>query len=168
MEEQRRSPDKTTIACGLLAVALGLFIGLFALGIIHGSRAADGKRWIGLIAGLAFVLGGIAVTIQTLTGTTPDGPGTDLPPGAPKWVRTTLTLLSLAILGSLAMIASWVAFGSGARAFSGPIPFLPAWLNESLGRTVFGFGAILTWIVLIVAVATIARRLRGRNNRQRS
>ena len=162
MDEQARSPDKTTIACGLLAAALGLFIGLSSVGIIPGGRAAGGERWIGFIAGLAFVLGGIAVVIQTLTGTTPDSPGAGLPPGAPKWVRVTLLLLSLAIVASLATIGSWVAFGTGAREFSGPIPFLPGWLNELLGRTVFGFGAILTWIILIVMAVMAAHRLRAR------
>ena len=102
MDEQTRSPDKTTIACGLFAAALGLFISLSSLGIIP-SKAAGSERWIGFIAGTAFVLGGIAVVIQTLTGTTPDGPGADLPPGAPKWVRVTLHLLSLAIVASASL-----------------------------------------------------------------
>lgn len=162
MDEQARSPDKTTIVCGLLAVALGLFIGLSSLGIIPGAKTAGGERWIGFVAGAAFVLAGIAVVIQTMTGTTPDSPGADLPAGAPTWVRVTLSLLSLMIVAALAAIGSWVAFGPGAREFSGPIPFLPSWLNESFGRTVFGFGAILTWIILIVMAVAAARRLRGR------
>ena len=39
---------------------------------------------------------------------------------------------------------------------------MPAWLNEPIGRTVFGTGAILTWIIVIVIAVTGARRLRGR------
>jgi hypothetical protein len=163
MQEQGRSPDKTTIACGLLTVGLGLFIGLSAFGIIPGGKAAGSERWVGLIVGLAFACGGIAVTLQTATGATPGGAGASEPPGTPKWVRPTLTLLSLAIVASLAAIASWVAFGPGTRAFSGPIPFLPGWLNESLGRAVFGFGAILAWIMLIVMAVTEMRRSRARN-----
>jgi hypothetical protein len=73
-----------------------------------------------------------------------------------------LRLLSLAIVVSLAAIGTWVAFGPGAREFSSPVPFLPVWLNERIGRTVFGAGAILTWIVVIVMVVTGARSLRGR------
>jgi hypothetical protein len=159
MDEQPRSPDKTTIACGLLAAALGLFIGLSSLGIIPGSRVAGGERWIGLVAGLAFVLGGIAVVIQTCAHAAPDG---ELPAGTSVWVRAALFLMALAIVASLAAIGTWVAFGTGSREFSGPIPFLPAWLNESIGRTVFGFGAVLTWIFLIVMAVIGARRLRSR------
>jgi hypothetical protein len=47
---------------------------------------------------------------------------------------------------------------SGERKFSSSIPFLPAWLNEPI---VFGTGAILIWIILIVMAVVGARRLRG-------
>jgi hypothetical protein len=62
---------------------------------------------------------------------------------------------------SLGAIGTWVAFGPGERKFSSSIPFLPAWLNEPIGRTVFGIGAILIWIILIASAVVGARRLRG-------
>ena len=161
MDEQPRPLDKTAIACGLFALALGLFIILSAIGIIPSRGGTDGERWIGVIAGMAFVFGGIAVVIQTcakISGT----PGGDMPPGTPIWIHTTLHLLSLAIVVSLGAIGTWVAFSPGKRAFSSSIPFLPAWLNEDIGRTVFGFGAVLTWLILIVMAVMGMRRLRGR------
>jgi hypothetical protein len=112
-----------------------------------------------VVAGMAFVFGGFAVVIQTCVRVTPE-PGNDLTPGTPFWVRTTLHLLSLAIVVSLATIGTWVAFGPGERDFSNTIPFLSAWLNESLGRTVFGFGAMLTWFILIVMAVMRFRSLR--------
>jgi hypothetical protein len=117
-------------------------------------------QWVGVLAGLAFVFGGLAVVIQTCVRIAP-APGGDLPPGTPFWVRTTLGLLSLGIVVSLATIATWIAFGPGERKFSSSIPFLPAWLNEPLGRTVFGFGAVLTWLVLVL-MAVMAFRSRRR------
>jgi hypothetical protein len=159
MDEQARSLDKTAIACGLLAAIMGLLFILMALGIIApGGKSATDSRWIGLIVGLTFLLGGIAVVIQTFARATPDG---DLPPGTPMWIRGILFFLALAIVASLAAIGTWVAFGPGEREFNGSIPFLPTWLNEPLGRTVFGTGAILTWIILIVMAVTGMRRLRA-------
>ncbi|MGB8306423.1 MAG: hypothetical protein WCE36_21495 [Pseudolabrys sp.] len=98
MDEQARSLDKTAIACGLLALAMGLFIVLSAFGIIPSRGSTDGERWIGVIAGMAFVFGGLAVVIQTCARATPGG---DPPSTAPIWVRATVRLLSLAIVVSL-------------------------------------------------------------------
>ena len=80
MDEQARSLDKTAIACGLLALAMGLFIVLSAFGIIPSRGSTDGERWIDVIAGMAFVFGGLAVVIQTCARATPGG---DLPSTAP-------------------------------------------------------------------------------------
>jgi hypothetical protein len=158
MDEQARSLDKTALACGLLALAMGLFIVLSAFGIIPSRGNTNSERWFAVIAGMAFVFGGLAVVIQTCAKATPGG---GLPSTAPIWIRATLYLLSLAIVVSLGAIGTWVAFGPGERKFSSSIPFLPAWLNEPIGRTVFGTGAILIWIILIVMAVVGAGRLRG-------
>jgi hypothetical protein len=159
MEEQRRPLDKTAIACGLLAAGMGLFFFLMAFGIIApGGKSATDNPWMMSVVGLAFFLGGMAVVIQTCAHAAPDG---ELPPGTPMWVRAILFLMVLAIVASLAAIATWIAFGPGERAFGTSIPFLPAWLNEPFGRTVFGFGAILSWLILIVMAVVGARRLRS-------
>ena len=98
MDEQARSPDKTAIACGLLAIAVGVFIFLSAFGVIPSRGGTDGGHWIGVSAGLAFVFGGIAVVIQSCAKATPGG---ELPSSTPIWVRLTLRLLSLAIVVAL-------------------------------------------------------------------
>jgi hypothetical protein len=162
MDEQARSLDKTAIACGLLAIALGVFILLSAFGIIPSRGGTDGGHWIGVSAGLAFVFGGLAVVIQSCAKATPSG---ELPSSTPIWVRLTLRLLSLAIVVALGAIGTWVAFGPGERKFGISIPFLPAWLNEPIGRTAFGIGAILIWLFLIVMAVVGARSLRGPKGR---
>jgi hypothetical protein len=159
MDEQVRSLDKTAIACGLFALAMGLFIVLSAFGFIPSRGSTDGERWIGVIVGVVFVFGGVAVVIQTCAKATPDGV---LPANAPTWVRMTLRLLSLAIVVSFGAIGTWISFGPGKREFSSSIPFLPTWLNEPIGRTVFAVGSIIIWIFLIVMAVVGARRLRSR------
>lgn len=159
MDEQPRPRDRTAIACGLLAFAMGVFIVLSAFGVIPSRGGDKGEHWVAAVAGLAFVFGGLAVVIQTWARATPDGV---LPADAPSFVRRVLYLLTLAIVVSLGAIGTWVAFGPGERKFSTSIPFLPDWLNEPIGRTAFGIGAVMIWGILILVAVTGARRLRGK------
>lgn len=158
MDQQPRPRDRTAIACGFLAVAMGLFVALSALGVIPSRGGAEGERWVAVVAGLAFVFGGLAVVIQAFARATADGV---LPATAPGSVRMALYLLTLAIVVSLGAIGTWVAFGPGERGFATSIPFLPNGLNEPLGRTAFGIGAVMIWMILILVAVTGARRLRG-------
>jgi hypothetical protein len=155
MDEQARSLDKTAIACGLLALAMGLFIVLSAFGIIPSRGSTDGERWIGVIAGMAFVFGGLAVVIQTCARATPGG---DPPSTAPIWVRATVRLLSLAIVVSLGAIGTWVAFDPVSA--NSAVRFRSCRLG-STNRSFLGPAAILIWIILIVMAVVGARRLRG-------
>jgi hypothetical protein len=71
-------------------------------------------------------------------------------------------VLGLAIAVTLATIASWVAFGSGERHFSMSVslPFIAAGKagSDTLGRWVFGFVAVLTWIVIAGTLISVARK----------
>lgn len=70
-------------------------------------------------------------------------------------------LLGLGIISSLAAIATWIAFGPGPRAFTVTLPFVgrgPG--DETFGRAVFGFGAVLMWLFLAAFLAVSVRRLR--------
>lgn len=63
----------------------------------------------------------------------------------------------------LAGIGSWVAFGGGhhgikmSGAISGPV-------GEGIGRTVFGIGAIITWILVIHMARVSAKKFFGKKN----
>lgn len=157
MDERANPIDKTALACGGLSLALGLFVVLSASGLIPTRGSSENERWIGVIAGMLFVFGGAAVVIQTCARATSAGV---LPSTAPRWVRGTLRLLSLAIVVSFGTIATWISIGPGERHFNGGIPFLPAWLNEPTGRTAFGICAVLIWGILIL-IAIMAVRSRG-------
>jgi hypothetical protein len=103
---------------------MGLSLVLLAVGVIGSAAGAsdDTPRWIGVCAGLVFVLGGAALIIgfAVAGGAGPDG---DLPPGTPWGIRLTQYLLGLGSVGAMAAIASWVAFGSGRRAFTATTRF---------------------------------------------
>jgi hypothetical protein len=89
------------------------------------------------------------------------GPDGDLPAGTPRWIRVTQYLLGLGIISSLAAIATWIAFGPGPRAFTVTLPFVgrgPG--DETVGRAVFGFGAVLMWMFLAAFVVVSIQRLR--------
>jgi hypothetical protein len=152
------------VGLGLVVAAMGLVIVLLAVGLMAPGTAMSDQtpRWVGVCAGLAFVLAGAALIIgfAVAGGAGPDG---DLPPGTPRGIRLTQYLLGLGIVGSLAAIASWIAFGPGPRTFTTTGPLLgwgPA--SETVGRAVFGLGAVLIWIFFVVFVVVSAKRLRGR------
>jgi hypothetical protein len=148
------------IAIGLFLGAMGTLVMLLGLGTFGDRHLTDGTPpWVGVMAGLVFVLGGLAMIVGygVAGGAAPDG---DLPPGTPRPVRLVQAALGVGITALLASIASWIAFGSGARHFSGSGLFISGAVNEILGRMVFGIGAVLTWAFVAVMIVVSVRRLR--------
>ena len=152
---------RAAVAVGTAVSGMGILIVLLAVGIIPGAEASlEAPRWVVATAGLAFVLAGAAVIVgyAVAGGAAPDG---DLPPGTPRWVRVTQSLLGLGIIVSLAAVGTWVAFGPGPRSFSVTLPFVgrgPG--DETVGRVAFGIGAVLMWIFLVVFVVVSVQRIR--------
>jgi hypothetical protein len=152
---------KTTIACGLLSAALGLFPILMAFGVIAPDQKPgqeNAPAWVIASAGMIFVLGGAAVVTQALVG---DGnPNGELPATTPRSLRAVYAVLCLAIVAGLATVASWVAFGDGERHCTGSATSFGSFgVGDTFCRGVFGFGAVLTWIILVFIAVTSARRL---------
>ena len=162
MGDRNQLSPGAAILIGVFFGAMGTFVLLLALGTFGPARLSDGTPpWVGVAAGLLFLLGGLAVIVgHGIAGGV--GPGGDLPAGTPFVVCLVQYALGVAIIAMLASIASWVAFGSGARHFSGSGPFLSGTVNEALGRTLFGMGAILTWIFMAVMLVVSVKRLRHR------
>jgi hypothetical protein len=153
-----QSSPKLTIFYGLLAAGIGLFYVLYAAGLFGatGRHGNDAPNWLGFVFGATFVLGGIAVVIKAVTA--PDNlQANELPATTPRWLRSVYQLMALAIVGLLGVIASWVAFGPGERHFTGSGSFL----GETAGRTVFGLGAVVIWVVIIAMLIATVRRLRA-------
>jgi hypothetical protein len=127
--EARAAPVADSLSRGGLAVGLGCAaMGLMLVGFaVNGAIHADpltADNLMAVPAGLMFVFAGILMA---------------LPPEHRKWQ----TLLATLLITCFALTFDWVAFGPGERKFSGSIMgfgFIP---GELLGRTFFGFFAVV-------------------------
>jgi hypothetical protein len=164
MAEETASSSRSNILWGLFAAAMGAFIVAGACNLLgldlHPEK--DTPSWIGICAGLVFVAGGFAVILQSLPAAKPMPDGS-LSPDAPRWVQGACFALGLSIVGGLAAIGLWVAFGPGERHFSMSIGFGSGPANEMLGRVVFGFGAVLTCLMFLAFLVSGARRFLRRD-----
>ncbi|HEV3215329.1 MAG TPA: hypothetical protein VGZ27_06380 [Vicinamibacterales bacterium] len=160
---------RSAILFGLAFMAAGVVPILAALGMLPVPLTRGTPAWIGVCAGLVFVLGGAAIIngYAIAGGAGPDG---DLPPGTPFGVRLAQYLLGLGICGLFTAIAGWIAFGKGERHFSTTVnlPFLTRHGvgNEWMGRAAFGLGAILVAaFTVFLAVVSVRRLRRARSTR---
>jgi hypothetical protein len=162
MDRQQGSSPRTTLICGLAAAALGLFVVLVGLGVVPvNPRSVNGPLWIATVAGICFLLAGISVAVGAIHGVSETG---EPPKDSSWWMRLFYYLIGVAIAGALASIGSWVAFGPGPRAFGGTGLFLLSpEANAMVGRIVFGFGAVLTWLCAIAIAVSGARKLFGKS-----
>ena len=144
---------------GAIAAAAGLYFVLVGLGLLPipgGPRNLHAPLWVVLLAGLAFLLGGIAIVIQAIGRADATG---ELPTNAPHWIRIVQYLIGVAIFASFAMIASWIAIGGDAKQFSGNVLMFGASTNAMIARSAFGLGAIICWLVTIGFAVSGARKL---------
>lgn len=158
MDRQRPESPRATFVCGLLAAAIGLFLLLVGLGVVVlDPRSVHGPLWIASAAGIIFMLAGISIAVGAVQGVLETG---EPPKDTGWWMRLFYYVIGLVIAGSLASMGSWVAFGPGPRAFSGTGMFLLSpEAGAMVGRIVFGFGAVVTWLCTIALAVSGARKL---------
>ncbi len=151
MDRKAEPPSRReTIVVGAIAALLGLYLVLVALSLLPPPGRPNGPMWVVLLAGLCFLLGGLAVLIPVVVTGEVRSDG-ELPASAPPWLRVSQYVFGLALFTCFAMIGTWVAFGPGTRSFSVSLPFLSfRGGGEMIGRAAFGFGALITWLCLIV------------------
>ncbi len=157
MDKPQTATPREIIWIGAIAAAAGLYfilVGAGALPVPGGPRNLHGPLWLVLCAGLAFFLGGVAALMQGLGRANASG---ELPADAPQWMRIVQYLFGVAIFVCFVCVGSWIAFGAGPRQFSGTF----AW-GETIGRAMFGIGAIITWLCTIAFAVSGARKLFGR------
>jgi hypothetical protein len=129
---------------GLTFVALGIMpmLATFDLGLL-GADDINGPPWLGLASGGVFMAGGLAV----IAG--PDRPVIN-------------SILVILVLGGLAAIGNWIAFGVGERVCGGSILI---WSGGQSGlgcRIPFGFGALVAnAVLLLIMVVAIQSALGG-------
>lgn len=165
---QRDEPParSTTIGLGAITAAMGAYFVLVSLGILPppGEKNPRDPLWLVFCAGLAFLLGGIAVVTRAFAGdAAQEG---ELPGTAPRWVRVIQHLIALAITACLAAIGTWIAVGQGPRSFGISAPFLEMrGGGATFGRVMFGIGALVTWLFFIALAIRGARQLFDRRKR---
>jgi hypothetical protein len=161
MSSSQLSP-RGAIFTGLLFTAGGGVAILNSLDVIGLSALTPGTPvWVGVCAGLVFIVGGVAVVLDyAVAGLGPDG---DFLPGTPFAIRLANLLLGMAIVGGMIAISGWIAFGTGPRRFSGSvsIPFVAThWTTgATFGRIVFGAGTVLMVFMFVACTVVGIRRL---------
>jgi hypothetical protein len=119
------------IAVALVAIACGGYMLLMAAGVLPGEMADNTPRWVGGLAGFIFVLAGVMIFLRNHS--------------------RALDLAAAIILAAFALMAAWVAV-YGAEGMSGGIPFFSHDSNISIGRVLFGFGAVLCLFGVVYAM----------------
>jgi hypothetical protein len=162
MPEPTQLSPKGAVVLGLFAALMGFFVIGMALHIVPADNSGNTPRWLGVAAGLAFVLAGAAIIVgyAVAGGAAPDG---DLPPGTPFGVRLIQYLLGVSIVGLMTAIGAWVAFGPGRREFNiTGLPVLGPRAGEVMGRVAFGVGTVLSAVFFVLLAVVSVRRLRRR------
>lgn len=159
--DQKSTRDWKLAAIGVAVAAFGVYFGLIGFEVVSPPSRVNGPIWLALVVALIVAPTGLTLIVRALSGT--DDDSSDLPDDAPVWMKCVYWLDAVIAAAGLATIASWVAFGPGTRHFamSGPI-FGP--VGESIGRTVFGIGAIITWLIVLVFARAGVKKIFGRKD----
>jgi hypothetical protein len=153
----RRSARWSLLAFGALVAGGGFYFVLVGLSLLPGPSKLNGPNWLALAVGLVFFAAGVSVLVRGLLGVPDDQP--DLPADAPAAFKVIQWVAMFVILAALASIASWIAFGTGPRAFTISAPISGS-LAATIGRTMFGIGAVITWLMAaLVAYAGVMKLL---------
>jgi len=140
---------------GLFATAMGFFIVLVSIDIIHTDPASiHAPRWVLTLAGMMFTFVGLYILSTGLTS-----PGEQVHP----IIQWTQYFLRLGMIIAFASVFLWVGFGTGERKFSGSGSFLFFTIsgnsNDSLGRIMFGGGGFLAALMAGYFAITEARKI---------
>ncbi len=138
-----------SLAVGAVTAAFGLYLCLVGFDVLPIPSRINGPLWLATVAGLAFLCAGLSVIIRGLLGM--NDQTTELPQSTPIWMQAVYWLSAVTAAAALASVGTWVALGYGDRhiSISGP---MTGPVGEDVGRTVFGIGAIITWL-LVIALA---------------
>jgi hypothetical protein len=149
------------IGVGVAFSMAGLYLMLGAAGLLP--MPETNSPWaIVFCAGLAFLFAGLTCVVRSRAGML--NMESDIPAGAPRWTRVSYRVLAIGVAGALATIGTFVAIGSGPRAFSLSAPFVEMQTTgEAIGRMVFGLGAVIAWIYVIALTVGTVRKLFDRH-----
>lgn len=154
----------TGILMGGVFLLAGLLIFFVAVGWIEVDPAKiHAPRWVIGVCGGMFALTGVGVFYYgVINGLGRGSRGTREQTG--DGFSVVAWLVGLVISGGMALVAGWIAFGPGERDFSGSVGIGGVRVggsggSETLGRWVFGIGAVLTGAFALWGLIYGLRRL---------
>lgn len=160
MRAQSPSSPADVIGVGIAFALGGVYFILIALDLLPPPGETNSPPVIVACAGAAFLFAGLTCFVRAKAGLTDQQD--DVPAGAPLWIMLSYRTLSIGAAGALAIIGTWIAMGSGPRAFIMPLGEM-ATTGELIGRMVFGLGAVIVWIVVIALALGTVRKLFDRS-----
>ncbi len=157
------APGRTMIVVGALTVLVGAIPLLAMAGVLPQAPhepSDPAPAWMGWLIGFMFTGAGLMVIARGIWGGASATDGA-LAPTAPKALRVLNNLFGVGIAGGLAALFTWVAFGPGPRHFIVGIDGLFFRTSgETIGRVMFGFGAVLGWFIMAAMLRETLRRWR--------
>jgi hypothetical protein len=158
-DQNVRSSSRNPIIVGGIAGAFGLYFLLVGFGLLPVPSHRNGPAWLETFAGVAFLFAGLSVVMGGLIGSS--NKNGELSDDAPLWAKALCWLAAVAAAGSLAAIATWIAFGGGQRGFNMAV-LISGPLNEGIGRALFGLSTIFAWFITIALAQHGARKIFGK------
>ena len=145
------------IGVGIAFSAAGLYVMLGAAGYVP-MPESNSPAFISFCAGAAFLFAGLTCMVRARAGML--NIETEMPGSAPRWMQAAYRVLAIGAAGALAIIGTYVAIGSGPRAFSLSASLVETQtIGEAIGRSVFGLGAVIVWIMVIALTVGTVRKL---------
>jgi hypothetical protein len=161
-ETARQASPHEVAGLGLAFAAGGLYFIVGAAGYLP-MPETNGPNFLGYCIGAAFLFAGLTCVVRARAGMADHE--CDVPDSAPAWLKLSYRAFGIGVAGALAIIGTWIAIGSGPRAFSLSAPFVEMQsTGEVIGRVVFGLGATITWIYVIALTVATARKLFDRRS----
>ena len=142
MAEHTRQPAKRSrLTWGLVCVALGCYPVSIALGLLPVDEArVMAPMWVVAMSGIMFVIAGGMILL-----------------GDHSWANDLLAGVLCLLFG---IMGAWVSLFSSSEGFSGGVPLLSNDSNVTLGRWMFGLGAIISFAVAAYAFRRAAQSSR--------
>ncbi len=154
-------PDRGLLAIGTVVAGGGFYFMLVGLALLPPPSHSDAPLWVAFFCGLAFFAAGAAVLVRGALGLSDKV--REIPADAPLALKTIYWLSGVIAAASLAGVGTWVAFGAGPRHFS-MSGLLSGSVSDGIGRTVFGIGAILSWLIVVALARASAKKIFGKKS----
>jgi hypothetical protein len=157
VEAPRQASPHEIVGVGIAFSAAGIYFLLGAADYLP-MPETSGPHFLEYCIGAAFLFAGLTCMVRARAGMADIE--SDVPETAPNWIKMSYRMLGIGVVGALAIIGTWIAIGSGPRAFNMSAPFGEMrTAGEMIGRTVFALGAVITWIYVIALTVGIVRKM---------